>query len=244
MIATLFTFSPVFSLLASVEGTTVCLEIPLQPPPPLGRLSLGDRLPPPHLGDRCALTGEIASGGGDCFYMISWPKLAFLAESCQVFFADSGQACLGYNARIPPNNIRNPLLKCSPLDLHWLCRNLILLLALRDCASPRVLLSFVVLQVFQDFTTCLQMKKGVPQGMDKQDECQLLWFAFTYVCCMLPPNRGKGGGRPGPHPAPYPGTPSSSLVDLPNAGGVGVGSVSVTIASTITKCNSLMHRYL
>ena len=41
--------SHVFSLLASVEGTTVCLEIPLQspPPPPPGRPSLGDRLPPP-----------------------------------------------------------------------------------------------------------------------------------------------------------------------------------------------------
>ena len=39
--------SHVFSLLASVEGTTVCLEIPLQSPPPPGRPSLGDRLPPP-----------------------------------------------------------------------------------------------------------------------------------------------------------------------------------------------------
>ena len=39
--------SHVFSLLASLEGTTVCLEIPLQFPPPLGRPSLGDRPPPP-----------------------------------------------------------------------------------------------------------------------------------------------------------------------------------------------------
>ena len=38
--------SHVFSLLASVEGTIVCLEIPLQSPPP-GRPSLGDRPPPP-----------------------------------------------------------------------------------------------------------------------------------------------------------------------------------------------------
>ena len=38
--------SHVFSLLASVEGTKVCLEIPLQSPPP-GRPSLGDRPPPP-----------------------------------------------------------------------------------------------------------------------------------------------------------------------------------------------------
>ena len=39
--------SHVFSLLASVEGTTICLEIPLQSPPPPGRPSLGDRLPLP-----------------------------------------------------------------------------------------------------------------------------------------------------------------------------------------------------
>ena len=39
--------SHVFSLLASVEGTTVCLEIPLPSPPPPGRPSLGDCLPPP-----------------------------------------------------------------------------------------------------------------------------------------------------------------------------------------------------
>ena len=39
--------SHVFSLLASVEGTTVCLEIPLQPPPPPRRPSFGDRPPPP-----------------------------------------------------------------------------------------------------------------------------------------------------------------------------------------------------
>ena len=56
--------SHVFSLLASVEGTTVCLEIPLQSPPPPGRPSLGDRLPPPpHPGDRRALTREFARGG-------------------------------------------------------------------------------------------------------------------------------------------------------------------------------------
>ena len=42
----------------------MCLEIPLQPPPPPGRPSLGDRLPPPHPGDRCALTWEFARGAG------------------------------------------------------------------------------------------------------------------------------------------------------------------------------------
>ena len=41
--------SHVFSLLASVEGTTACVEIPLQPPPP-----------PP--GDRRGLTREFARG--------------------------------------------------------------------------------------------------------------------------------------------------------------------------------------
>ena len=52
-------------LLASVEGTTVCLEIPLLPPPPHpGRPSLGDCLPPPPMGDCCTLWGEIARGGG------------------------------------------------------------------------------------------------------------------------------------------------------------------------------------
>ena len=56
--------SHVFSLLASVEGTTVCLEIPLQSPPPPGRPSLGDRPPPPHPGDRRALTREFARGAG------------------------------------------------------------------------------------------------------------------------------------------------------------------------------------
>ena len=48
--------SHVFSLLASVEGTTVCLEIPLQSPPP-------------HPGDRRALTREFARGAGGS---ISW----------------------------------------------------------------------------------------------------------------------------------------------------------------------------
>ena len=39
--------SRVFCLLASVEGTTVCLELPSQSPPCRGRPSLGDRLLPP-----------------------------------------------------------------------------------------------------------------------------------------------------------------------------------------------------
>ena len=40
------TTSHVSSLLASVEGTTVCLEIPLQSPPPRGDRHLAT--PPPH----------------------------------------------------------------------------------------------------------------------------------------------------------------------------------------------------
>ena len=38
------------------------LKYPCKPPPPPGRPSFGDRLPPPHPGDRRALTGEIARG--------------------------------------------------------------------------------------------------------------------------------------------------------------------------------------
>ena len=39
--------SHVFSLLASVEGTTVCLEIPLQSPPPPGETVTWRPSPPP-----------------------------------------------------------------------------------------------------------------------------------------------------------------------------------------------------
>ena len=60
--------SLVFCLLASVEGTTACLGIPLQSPPPGGR---GETVtwrppppPPPGGGDRHALWGEISRGGG------------------------------------------------------------------------------------------------------------------------------------------------------------------------------------
>ena len=56
--------SPVFCLLASVEGTTVCLEMPLQTPPPQG---VGDRhlaTPPPQGGDRHALGGDFGGGHG------------------------------------------------------------------------------------------------------------------------------------------------------------------------------------
>ena len=56
--------SHVFSLLASVEGTTVCLEIPLQSPPPPGRPSLGDRLPPPPGRPSRATPGLCKGGGG------------------------------------------------------------------------------------------------------------------------------------------------------------------------------------
>ena len=57
--------SHVFSLLASVEGTTVCLEIPLQsplPPPPPGHRHLVT-VSPPHPGDRRALPRDFARGG-------------------------------------------------------------------------------------------------------------------------------------------------------------------------------------
>ena len=57
-------FAPhVFSLLASVEGTTVCLEIPLQSPPPPGHRHLVT-VSPPHPGDRRALPRDFARGGG------------------------------------------------------------------------------------------------------------------------------------------------------------------------------------
>ena len=56
--------SHVFSLLASVEGTTVCLEIPLQcPPPPPGHRHLVT-VSPPHPGDRRALPRDFARGAG------------------------------------------------------------------------------------------------------------------------------------------------------------------------------------
>ena len=61
-------FSPndrVFSLLESVEGTTVCLEIPLQSPPPPGDRHLVTVYPPPPHPRTCrALTKEIARGAG------------------------------------------------------------------------------------------------------------------------------------------------------------------------------------
>ena len=57
--------SHVFSLLASVEGTTVCLEIPLQsPPPPRETVTRRPSPPTPHPGDRRALIWEFARGGG------------------------------------------------------------------------------------------------------------------------------------------------------------------------------------
>ena len=51
-------------LLASVEGTTLCLEIPLQSPSPRGRPSLGDRLPPPPGRPSHATQGVCKGGGG------------------------------------------------------------------------------------------------------------------------------------------------------------------------------------
>ena len=51
-----------FHLLALVEGTTVCLEIPLQCPPPPGHRHLVT-VSPPHPGDRRALPRDFARGG-------------------------------------------------------------------------------------------------------------------------------------------------------------------------------------
>ena len=53
--------SHVFSLLASMEGTILCLEIPLQSPPPPG---LGDRLPPLPGRPSRANPGVCKGGGG------------------------------------------------------------------------------------------------------------------------------------------------------------------------------------
>ena len=55
--------SPSLSLLASVEDTTVCREIPLQSPPPPGE-TVTWRPSPPHPGDRRALPWEFARGAG------------------------------------------------------------------------------------------------------------------------------------------------------------------------------------
>ena len=64
--------SHVFLLLASVEGTTVCLEIPLQsPPPPLGDRHLAT-VSPPYPGDRRALTREFARGGEGYLFFLYW----------------------------------------------------------------------------------------------------------------------------------------------------------------------------
>ena len=64
--------SHVFSLLASVEGTTVCLEIPLQsPPPPPGDRPLAT-VSPPHPGDRRALPREFARGAGGKYCCPLW----------------------------------------------------------------------------------------------------------------------------------------------------------------------------
>ena len=64
--------SHVFSLFASVEGTTVCLEIPLQsPPPPPGRPSLGDRLPPPPPGRPSRANPGVCKGGGGCVVQVA-----------------------------------------------------------------------------------------------------------------------------------------------------------------------------
>ena len=56
--------SHVFSLPASVEGTTVCLEIPLQPPPPPGDRHLATISPPPPGRPSRANPGVCKGGGG------------------------------------------------------------------------------------------------------------------------------------------------------------------------------------
>ena len=50
--------------LAVQAGAKVCLEIPLQSPPPPGRPSLGDRLPPPPGRPSRATPGLCKGGGG------------------------------------------------------------------------------------------------------------------------------------------------------------------------------------
>ena len=55
--------SHVFSLRASVEGTTVCFENTLATPPPPQETVIWRPSPPPHPGDHRALTREFAGGG-------------------------------------------------------------------------------------------------------------------------------------------------------------------------------------
>ena len=50
-----------FYLLASVEGTTICLEIPLNPPPPPGDHYLATP-PPPHTRLSRAMGGHSKGG--------------------------------------------------------------------------------------------------------------------------------------------------------------------------------------
>ena len=65
----------VFSLLASVEGTTVCLEIPLQCPPPHPGHRHLVTVSPPHPGDRRALPRDFARGGEGTRYQFWVPRV-------------------------------------------------------------------------------------------------------------------------------------------------------------------------
>ena len=94
--------SHVFSLLASVEGTTVCLEIPLQSPPPPGDCHLAT-VSPPHPGDRRALTWEFARGAGAtlvvrsaCFSVDqgTHPDMPLDGHSVCAVFAPSVSRCM------------------------------------------------------------------------------------------------------------------------------------------------------
>ena len=85
--------SPVFSLLASIEGTTICLEMPLQTPPRRRDPHLAT--PPHHRGDRCTLTVEIASGVG-----VAWWD-THNATNYQLILV----SCTMYVVRTPPLGI-------------------------------------------------------------------------------------------------------------------------------------------
>ena len=51
------------------------LKYPCNPPPPPGRPSLGDRLPPIPPGDRRAQPWEFAGGGGEGMYCVTTQKV-------------------------------------------------------------------------------------------------------------------------------------------------------------------------
>ena len=106
--------SHVFSLLASVEGTTVCLEIPLQCPPPPGTPSLGDRLPPPPGRPSRATPGLCKGGGGVHREMYC---LGCNRHSCTARPGASGQSVVPHNKLPNSIRVRTPFLTACH---HWL----------------------------------------------------------------------------------------------------------------------------